>query len=560
MAETRKNVMVGIYVRVSSESQAEKASPEIQERDAREYCKQHGYKVVDVYKDTSAYRVKGRLTQPSGTRLDRPQFQRLLHDAKNGRINMIVAWKEDRLYRGLRPMLDVLDLLDELKGKLALELVKETFDMTMAPIKAAIARMELNTKNDRWHMGMRGRLQDGKVTGYNLYGYDYDKLTGKYTKNKEEAKWVYWMFRWYGEGCSVAQIHESLIVSGVQQKSKGKHASKTVWSSAVIRKLLSRDCYYTGKATMTLGEEVYTYPVPVILDKETYDLVLERRRRWEHHKTPHKTHEYSTCWLDGIIYCAAHSDRRMTPAFYDDSKKLVRYQESYRCQHSTVHFETSADCAGRVAMSWLDRHVWDRLKDFIGDPDVFESRLLERVGQLQKEQDSAQKDIDDLSGRLEAVQGERQRILTLFRKDHITEKEVDQQMELISLEEDELAEEIRKAGNIHAAELDQIVDLIKLYRVKVAHGIDVLGTEPTHPELFDDWTKAVRTIIRALVARVEVDANWNVSIVTHIDLKNPIKNEGFTPNGGKSGRKVGRKLVADREHLSRGRLQSRNPI
>jgi hypothetical protein len=211
-------------------------------------------------------------------------------------------------------------------------------------------------------------------------------------------------------------------------------------------------------------------------------------------------------------------------------------------------------------MGWIDRHVWDRLKEFVGDPDVLESRLLERVAQLQKEQDRAQADIDNLSGRLDAVQGERQRILTLFRKAHINEDEVDQQMELIRLEEEQLAEEIRDAGNIHAAELDQIADLVKLYREQVAHGIEVLGREPTHPELFESWTGAVRTIIRALVARVEVDANWNVSMATHIDLKNPIKNEGFEPNNGKSGRNAGRKPVADREHLSGGRPQPRDPV
>jgi hypothetical protein len=216
-----------------------------------------------------------------------------------------------------------------MKGKLSLELVKETLDMAMAPIKATISRMELNTKKDRWHMGMRGRLQDGKVTSYNLYGYDYNKLTGKYTENEDEGNRVYWIFRSFGEGYSFVQIHDSLIINNVPQKSRGRHTTKTVWSGAVIRKLLSRDCYYTGKATMTLGEEVFTYPVPVILDEETYKLVLERRKRWEDHKDLNRTHIYSTSWLDGIIYCAAHPDRKMNHAFYDQKEKLVRYQESF---------------------------------------------------------------------------------------------------------------------------------------------------------------------------------------------------------------------------------------
>jgi len=40
-----------IYVRVSSEKQAEKASPEAQERDCKEYCQSRGYQVVEAYRD-----------------------------------------------------------------------------------------------------------------------------------------------------------------------------------------------------------------------------------------------------------------------------------------------------------------------------------------------------------------------------------------------------------------------------------------------------------------------------------------------------------------------------
>ena len=102
----------GIYIRVSSEPQAEKVSPEIQEKDARKYCELNGYTVVEVYRDVSRYRVGKKSVEPSGTRLDRPEFQRMLKDARSGRINCIIGWKEDRLYRAFRPMLEGCDDLD----------------------------------------------------------------------------------------------------------------------------------------------------------------------------------------------------------------------------------------------------------------------------------------------------------------------------------------------------------------------------------------------------------------------------------------------------------------
>ena len=49
-----------IYIRVSSEKQAVKVSPQTQEDDGRAYCAEHGYPVVDVYRDLERYRVGKR--------------------------------------------------------------------------------------------------------------------------------------------------------------------------------------------------------------------------------------------------------------------------------------------------------------------------------------------------------------------------------------------------------------------------------------------------------------------------------------------------------------------
>jgi len=79
--------------------------------------------------------------EPSGLRHDRPQLKRMIADAYAGRFDVIIAWREDRLYRSYRPMADVLDMLD--KSKVDLELVKENFDKAIAPVKAWAAKMEL---------------------------------------------------------------------------------------------------------------------------------------------------------------------------------------------------------------------------------------------------------------------------------------------------------------------------------------------------------------------------------------------------------------------------------
>jgi len=115
-----------IYVRTSSEHQGEKSSPAEQEADCRQLAKEKGLTVTHVYRDTEKYRVKTKLVEPSGTRSDRPGLLAMLSDAARGQFDIILAWREDRLYRGMRSMLLVLETIQE--HKINVMLARETFD------------------------------------------------------------------------------------------------------------------------------------------------------------------------------------------------------------------------------------------------------------------------------------------------------------------------------------------------------------------------------------------------------------------------------------------------
>jgi site-specific DNA recombinase len=131
-----------IYIRVSTEAQSEKISPEIQERDCAEYCQKKDYQVVEVYRDVEKYRIGSRLIEPSGTRNDRPQLRRMLADADAGAFDVLIAWREDRLYRGVnRAMLEISDRVSQ--KIIEVELVKEFYDPFTAPVKAWAAGVEL---------------------------------------------------------------------------------------------------------------------------------------------------------------------------------------------------------------------------------------------------------------------------------------------------------------------------------------------------------------------------------------------------------------------------------
>ena len=87
-----RKVKAALYARVSSRAQAEEDKVSIGEQIAEmeSYCERHGYQVARRYQDVG-----------SGSTKRRPDFQRMLGDAREGLFDVIVCWKSDRLSRGI---------------------------------------------------------------------------------------------------------------------------------------------------------------------------------------------------------------------------------------------------------------------------------------------------------------------------------------------------------------------------------------------------------------------------------------------------------------------------
>lgn len=107
--------------------------------------------MVDICADTERHPADAKLVEPSGSRSDRPGLPRMLGDAKVGAYDVIVAWREDRLYWGFRPMLNVLELVEN--HGIGTELVRKYFDEDIAPVKTGAAKQELKATKERTQIG-----------------------------------------------------------------------------------------------------------------------------------------------------------------------------------------------------------------------------------------------------------------------------------------------------------------------------------------------------------------------------------------------------------------------
>src|SRR5574344_2110335 len=95
----------GLYLRVSTEDQAREgfSLPEQKER-LEALCKYKGYQIYDYYKDAG-------ISAKTGNK--RPEFERLLNDIKDGKINTIVALKLDRVSRSIYDWENLMNFIDK---------------------------------------------------------------------------------------------------------------------------------------------------------------------------------------------------------------------------------------------------------------------------------------------------------------------------------------------------------------------------------------------------------------------------------------------------------------
>ena len=150
-----------IYARVSDKSQDTEDKTSISEQisDMEAHCQRRGLTI------TARYQEVGR-----GWSKNRPEFQRMLADARRGRFDTIVCWKSDRLSRGMYPAAALMEVVEAYQ--IDLEAVLDAIDLKTFGLMAAIGKIELDNFRERASMGKRGSAKQGRIPVNNVpFGY-----------------------------------------------------------------------------------------------------------------------------------------------------------------------------------------------------------------------------------------------------------------------------------------------------------------------------------------------------------------------------------------------------
>lgn len=304
--ELRLQKRVAAYARVSSDSEEQLNSVEAQKDYFEKLIKEKPEWIfAGVYADEGI----------SGTTLNkRVAFNKMIEDAMNGKIDLIVT---KSLSRFARNTVDALNVIRKLKSaNVGVYFEKEDIDTLDAKgeflitLMSSLAEEEARSMSENIKWGQRKRFAEGK------YSLPYARFLG-YKKGadgcpelvEDEAKVIRIIFRLFLEGYATNSIAKKLTDANILSPGKQNH-----WQRQTIKSILSNEKYYgaallqktysadyRGRITKRNRGELPMYYIEKdhegIVTKEIHDIVQERLKR--EHKIP-----VTTTIFAGKLYCS----------------------------------------------------------------------------------------------------------------------------------------------------------------------------------------------------------------------------------------------------------------
>ena len=264
----------------------------------------------------------------SGGTLDRPALKRLLADIEDGRINVVVVYKIDRLSRSLMDFAKLVEVFD--RGGVTFVSVTQSFNTTTSMgrltlnILLSFAQFEREVIGER----IRDKIAASKRKGLWVGGktpLGYESRARKIVVVEAEAERVRFIFRSYLEVGSIHRLMPELarrgIVTKLQRLKSGQTIGGIPFTSGPLSYLL-RNRFYIGEVAYK-GEVLPGEQQPII-DRALFEAVQAKLAEQQNNHVTTRTQ--TAALLTGRIF--DDHGNRMSPSHARKNGIRYRYYTS----------------------------------------------------------------------------------------------------------------------------------------------------------------------------------------------------------------------------------------
>jgi len=419
---------VSTYIRVSTGRQAREGdSLEEQESELKKFCEYKNYLVHKMHIE------RGRSAKDT----NRPEYQKLLEEIKEKKINAVVVKKLDRLSRSLLDFEDFMRIAQE--NDVEFISLKENFDTTNAMGKAMLrialvfAQLEREQNSERVVDVMTYRAEQGLFNGgTNPFGYDI--VNKELLPHKQERKVIELMFNKFIETKSTALVARELNVQG-QTNRNGK-----TWKKNQIDYML-RNPIYIGK--IQWNNSIYNGIHQAIISEAMFNEVQEIFNNRKYHRES----KIIQGLLRGLLYCG-NCNSLMNPNY--TRKKNHKEYYYYRCNPSPEN----KDCPNNyLRMDEANEKVMNVILEFASTKSLkkLQAEIENKNAEIYQRVNVIEALINELNLKLKAIRTKKEKYLDSLVANNFSSQE---RRTINSKIEEYTIEEKRTSGELYKQELE----------------------------------------------------------------------------------------------------------
>lgn len=267
--EVTRPIRYVLYSRKSTEQDELQAlSIESQIKEMMAMADKDGLLVTEIRRESHSAKASGQ----------RPEFNRIINDIREGRFDGILAWAPDRLSRNAGDLGTIVDLMDQ-GGIIEIRTNGSRFtnspsDKFMLMMLCSQAKLENDNKSVNIKRGLRAKVEMGYRPNMSPIGYLHDKNADKGSRrvhiDPERAPFVKQMFEKVAYHCWTGrQVKEWLDKEGFTSRSGKKVALSTLF-------MMLSNHFYTGNYEFPVGSgKWFKGKHETLISQELFDRVQE---------------------------------------------------------------------------------------------------------------------------------------------------------------------------------------------------------------------------------------------------------------------------------------------